>query len=173
MIRILLLCLSLSWAHDGYAGGSWGNRVGGSLMHYFRSMQIARLFKTQTFVAAEFYRVYKHAGLGVEHEFIGVRTHWLDQRGAKTARLFTTGLVASGDDQYFRDHLDKGSTDVLYLSRIDDVIRFESVVKNMNLMMKRHPANVSCRLTFRMFATPIFGQPCTNAVNDLIERLSL
>jgi hypothetical protein len=158
-------------AESAHAGGTWGSQVGGSLKRYFVGRALDDFLLPKTFERAEFYRVYKDAGLGIEHEYLGIKTVWRSKNGSYYEKIFTTGLVDTGDELFFIKSLNANTDNLAKVAEFSDRKQFEAVVKRFNRTMANHPANVACRLTFRMIATPVFGQPCTNAVEMLLELI--
>ncbi len=171
----VLLALGVCWfsVQFVYAGGSWGGEVGGSLRRFDQHRRwIDWVHRRPSFEQATLYHLYKEAGLGIEHEYLGFHVAWRTHRGKIVERWFTTGLVAAGDEHYFRRLFDeKSSPQLKKIRTYQDFSELEKTIVRINQLMCHHPARNQCMLGFVMMMTPLLGQPCSNAVRDILEAL--
>lgn len=170
-VRCLWLVLGLVSLPRLQAGGSWGGEVGGSLRRFEAHLRwIDLAYYRPSFLEASLYHVHKEAGLGVEHEFLGLHIRWQTSKGFPVERWFTTGLVANGDEVFFRDLVERSDHRRLRKIRVyDDFAQLRTTIGDINTRMCSHPARHPCMLGFVMAMTPLLGQPCSNAVRDILD----
>jgi hypothetical protein len=139
--------------------GSWSSVVGGSLAN----------MSTKTIQAiekAEYYRVRRPVGLGIVHEYMGIRLQLSDG----TTGFWTSGLIGEGDGRFF----------VMNFADRNLVIKVKTTyskgasvqkIRRINKHMAQSPYHNRYYYAAAMTSTPVSGRPCANVVVQLIKIL--
>ncbi len=135
--------------------GSWSTMVGGTL----RALDSRTL---ATIVEAEFFVVYMPVGLGIVHEFIGIKALTSSDKEI----LLTTGLVGDVDDTYFSTNILRKDLSKSF-AKISSPYRTQRILRQINQQMIQSYYNNQAYYVSAMTATPLFGRPCANEAKRL------
>jgi hypothetical protein len=139
--------------------GSWSSVVGGSLAN-MPNKTIRAIEK------AEFYRVRRPVGLGIVHEYMGIRLQLTDG----TTGFWTSGLIGEGDGRFFvMNFADRNL--VIKVKTTYSNSGSAQMIRRMNKHMVQSPYHNRYYYGAAMTSTPVSGRPCANVVAQLVKIL--